>query len=73
MINALISDYMKDMFVRLDENYNITLVEWNHDTEHVHILFKIHLNTEMLKFINVHKSASSRFIKKHFPSVKEEL
>ncbi|HDR6325683.1 TPA: IS200/IS605-like element ISBth16 family transposase, partial [Bacillus thuringiensis] len=24
------SDYAKEMFVRLSENYNITLVEWNH-------------------------------------------
>lgn len=53
------SDYAKDMFVRLSENYNITLVEWNHDVDHVHILFKAHPNTEMTKFINAYKSASS--------------
>ncbi|EJV55572.1 IS200/IS605 family transposase [Bacillus cereus] len=67
------SDYAKDMFVRLSENYNITLVEWNHDVDHVHILFKAHPNTEMTKFINAYKSASSRLIKRDFPQVKKKL
>ncbi|MGE6402923.1 IS200/IS605 family transposase [Bacillus cereus] len=67
------SDYAKDMFVRLSENYNITLVEWNHGVDHVHILFKAHPNTEMTKFINAYKSASSRLIKRDFPQVKKKL
>ncbi|MBG9500409.1 transposase [Bacillus thuringiensis] len=67
------SDYAKDMFVRLSENYNITVVEWNHDVDHVHILFKAHPNTEMTKFINAYKSASSRLIKRDFPQVKRKL
>ncbi|MGD6869251.1 IS200/IS605-like element ISBth16 family transposase [Bacillus cereus] len=67
------SDYAKNMFVRLSENYNITLVEWNHDVDHVHILFKAHPNTEMTKFINAYKSASSRLIKRDFPQVKKKL
>ncbi|EOP29513.1 IS200/IS605 family transposase [Bacillus toyonensis] len=67
------SDYAKDMFVRLSENYNITLVEWNHDVDHVHILFKAHPNTEMTKFINAYKSASSRLVKRDFPQVKKKL
>lgn len=67
------SDYAKEMFVRLSENYNIMLVEWNHDVDHVHILFKAHPNTEMTKFINAYKSASSRLIKRDFPQVKKKL
>ncbi|MED1057743.1 IS200/IS605 family transposase [Bacillus mycoides] len=67
------SDYAKDMFVRLSANYNITLVEWNHGVDHVHILFKAHPNTEMTKFINAYKSASSRLIKRDFPQVKKKL
>ncbi len=67
------SNYAKDMFVRLSENYNIRLVEWNHDVDHVHILFKAHPNTEMTKFINAYKSASSRLIKRDFPQVKKKL
>ncbi|PEI83425.1 IS200/IS605 family transposase [Bacillus toyonensis] len=68
-----ISDYAKDMFVRLSENYNITLIEWSHDVDHVHILFKAHPNTEMTKFINAYKSASSRLMKRDFPQIKKKL
>lgn len=67
------SSYAKDMFIRLSESYNITLVEWNHDNDHVHILFKAHPNTEITKFINAYKSASSRLIKRDFPQVKKKL
>ncbi|KGX85220.1 IS200/IS605 family transposase [Pontibacillus litoralis] len=67
------SEYAKDMFVRLSEKYNVTLIEWNHDIDHVHILFKAHPNTEMTKFINAYKSASSRLIKRDFPQVKKKL
>lgn len=58
------SDYARDMFARPSENYNITLVEWKHDVDHVHILFKVHLNAEIIKFINAYKSTISRLIKK---------
>ncbi|SEG87029.1 putative transposase [Bacillus sp. ok061] len=67
------SDYAKNMFVRLSENYNITLVEWNPYVDHVHILFKAHPNTQMTKFINAYKSASSRLIKRDFPQVRKKL
>jgi putative transposase len=73
VIDDEISTYAKDMFVRISGNYNITLVEWNHDQSHVHILFKAQPNTEMTKFINAYKSASSRLIKRDFPQVKNNL
>jgi len=68
-----VSDYAKDMFVKLGEKYNISLVEWNHDKDHVHILFKSHPNTELSKFINAYKSASSRLIKRDFPQIRKKL
>ncbi|WP_121615734.1 IS200/IS605 family transposase [Virgibacillus halodenitrificans] len=68
-----VSDFAKDMFVKLGEKYNISLVEWNNDKDHVHILFKAHPNTELSKFINAYKSASSRLIKKDFPQVRKKL
>ncbi|PGB01422.1 IS200/IS605 family transposase [Bacillus toyonensis] len=73
VFDADMSDYAKNMFVRLSEKYNVTLIEWNHDVDHVHILFKAHPNTEMTKFINAYKSASSRLVKKEFPKVKKKL
>ena len=53
--------------------YNILLEEWNHDQDHVHIMFRAHPNTELSKFINAYKSASSRLIKKDFPEVRRKL
>ncbi len=32
----------KNMFEYICPKYNITLLEWNHDMDHVHILFKSH-------------------------------
>ncbi|MBG9812525.1 IS200/IS605 family transposase [Priestia endophytica] len=73
VINNTISDYAKEKFVSLGEKYNITLVEWNYDRDHIHILFKAHPNTELSKFINAYKSASSRLIKKDFPPIRKRL
>ncbi|CDO05120.1 Transposase [Oceanobacillus picturae] len=73
VVDDTISDYAKDKFVSLCEKYNITLVEWNHDMDHVHILFKAQPNSELSKFINAYKSASSRLIKKDFPHVRKKL
>jgi putative transposase len=49
------------------------LQEWNHDKDHVHILFKAQPNSELSKFINAYKSASSRLTKKEYPIVKKSL
>ncbi|MDA7025458.1 IS200/IS605 family transposase [Bacillus sp. CLL-7-23] len=73
VIDDTISNYAKDKFVSLTEKYNITLVEWNHDIDHIHILFKAQPNSELSKFINAYKSASSRLIKKDFPHVRKKL
>ena len=55
-----ISDRAKEIFEYISPNYNITLQEWNHDVDHVHLLFKAHPKSEISKFINAYKSASSR-------------
>ena len=73
VITPVLSEYAKEMFIRIGQGYNISLVEWNHDADHVHILFKGQPNTELSKFINTYKSASSRMIKKNFPQVKQML
>lgn len=63
----------KEIFEYIASNYNITLQEWNHDKDHVHILFKAHPNTEISKFINAYKSVSSRLLKKEFPQIRQKL
>ena len=68
-----ISERAKEIFSRIAPNYNISLQEWVHDEEHVHILFRAHPNTAISKFINAYKSASSRLLKKEYPSIREKL
>ena len=68
-----ISKRAKEIFEYIAPNYNITLQEWNHDKDYVHILFKAHPKTEISKFINAYKSASSRLLKKEFPQIRKRL
>ena len=68
-----VSERAKEIFEYIAPNYNITLQEWNHDKDHLHILFKAHPNTEISKFINAYKSASSRLLKKGFPQIRRKL
>jgi len=67
------SNRAKEIFEYIAPKYNILLQEWNHDKDHVHILFKAHPNTEISKFINAYKSASSRLLKKEFPIIRKKL
>ena len=73
VFNSNISSRAKEICEYIAPKYNITLEEWNHDRDHVHILFKAHPNTEISKFINAYKSASSRLLKKEFPEIREKL
>ncbi len=68
-----ISNFAKERFITIGKSYNIFLEEFNHDMDHVHILFKAHPNTELSKFINAYKSSTSRMIKKNFPNVRSKL
>ena len=67
------SDRLREIFEYISPRYNIELQEWNHDKDHVHILFKAHPKSELSKFINAYKSASSRLIKKEYPKIREKL
>lgn len=73
VIDECISKRLKEIFEYIAVNYNITIQEWNQDKDHVHILLKGHPNTEISKFINAYKSASSRLIKKEYPQLRDCL
>lgn len=73
VINDSISDRLKDIFIDIAPNYGVELLEWNHDIDHVHLLFKAKPNTEISKLLNAYKSASSRRIKNEFPSIRKHL
>lgn len=73
VIDEEISNRLKEIFERIQPKYNITRQEWNHDKDHIHVLFKGNPNTEISKFINAYKSASSRLIKKEYPQIRKQL
>ena len=73
VINDKISNRLKEMFEYIGKPYHITVMEWNHDIDHVHVLFKACPNTEISKFMNAYKSASSRLIKVEYPEIREKL
>ena len=73
VLNDDISNRLKEIFEYISPNYNITLEEWEHDKDHIHVLFKAHPKSELSKFINAYKSASSRLIKKQFSNMKKFL
>ena len=68
-----ISNRARALFEAIAPAYKIEVLEWNHDQDHVHIFFKAQPKTELSKFINAYKSASSRVLKKEFPSMREQL
>jgi putative transposase len=73
VIDDDISNRLQEIFESIQPNYNITLQEWKHDKDHVHILMKAHPNSDISKFLNAYKSASSRLIKKEFPMIRQQL
>ena len=73
VLNDAISQRLREIFEYIAPNYNVSVQQWNHDVDHIHILFKAHPNTELSKFINAYKSASSRLIKKEYPELRKAL
>ncbi len=67
------SNYAKDIFVRIGQSYNISVEDWNLDKDHIQVMFKAHPNSELSKFLNAYKSASSRLIKRDYPLVRKKL
>ena len=60
-------------YIAEKDRYRLRIVAFNHDKDHLHILFRAEPKSELTKFINAYKSASSRLIKKEFPQVCEKL
>ena len=59
-----ISERAKEIFSRIAPNYNISLQEWGHDEDHVHILFRAHPKTAISKFINAYIKCQQQITKK---------
>ena len=73
VINDKISVRLKELFEAIGKHYSVSVKEWNHDIDHVHVLFTAHPDTDLTKFLNSYKSASSRIIKREFPFIRKYL
>ncbi|MCL4428675.1 MAG: IS200/IS605 family transposase [Deltaproteobacteria bacterium] len=73
VIDDNIAERLKEIFAYIGDMYRIKIIEFNHNKDHIHILFNSNPSTALVKFINSYKSASSRLIKKEFPEIKKEI
>lgn len=73
VIDENISFRLREIFEYIAPKYSLIVEEWNHEEDHVHVLFKAQPKSELSKFINAYKSASSRLIKKEFPMIRQKL
>ncbi|MDY2886636.1 MAG: IS200/IS605 family transposase, partial [Bariatricus sp.] len=55
VIDDVISNRAKEIFEYIAPNYGITLEEWNHEEDHVHVMFRAQPKSEISKFINAYK------------------
>ena len=69
VIDNPISERAKGIWEHIASGYGIILEEWNHDIDHVHVMFRAQPRTELSKFINAYKSASSRHSSRSNPSI----
>ena len=75
VITKLMEKRLKEIFEYICSNkqFKLTLLELNTDKDHVHIIFKAKPYSDICKFINCYKSATSRLFKKEFPNIKKQL
>ena len=73
VIDDSISTRLCEIFEYIAPKYAIKVEQWNHDIDHVHVMFTAQPKSELSKFINAYKSASSRLIKKEFPQIRQKL
>ena len=73
VIDNPISERAKGIWEHIASGYGIILEEWNHDIDHVYVMFHAQSRTELSKFINAWKSASSRLLKKEYLEIREKL
>ena len=73
VIDDTISNRIKEIFELIGNSHEVEILEWNHDSDYIHTILSISPSTNLNKYINAAKAASSRLIKKEFPSIKLKL
>jgi transposase IS200-family protein len=73
VINDTISNRIRELFETIGLSHDVEIIEWNHDKDHVHTILSISPSTNLNKYVNACKTASSRLIKKEFPDITLKL
>lgn len=73
VITPEICNRLKEIMISIGESFHVTVDEFSHDGDHVHVLLTAYPNTTLSKFINAFKTVSSRFIKREFPMIRKSL
>ena len=68
-----ITEYLKEVNKNIAAKFEITILEQEINSDHIHILFASKPQIQVSKFINSLKSVSARLIFKQFPEVKQKL
>ena len=73
VIDDTISDRIRELFEKIGLLYDVEIIEWNHDKDHIYTILSISPSTNLNKYVNAAKAVSSRLIKKEFPGIKSKL
>ena len=73
VINQNIFDSLMVIFSNIGSMCGVEIIESNWGADHIHVLFDAMPSTNLVKFINAYKTASSRIIKRDYPTIKRFL
>ena len=71
--SQLMLDRLRTMAEDIGRFHNIRITEMTGEPDHVHFLLRTKPNCDLSKYINAMKSATSRVLKREFPSVRKKL
>jgi len=66
VINSEILFRLEEILKEQSEKWGIGVIEFNGESDHVHLLIDAHPSLELAKYINSIKTVSSRLIRKEF-------
>lgn len=67
VIDDEIKEHLEKQFSKILENNNGSLIEFNSDKDHIHLLFEIAPDASLANLIRGAKGATSRLVRKEFP------
>lgn len=66
VITQAIMRDLRDIFAQTAVSWGCTLIEFNGESDHVHLLIETHPNMRISNFVNNLKTVSSRLIRKQY-------